>query len=293
MNSSHSHGSALKPEPAILSLPESRAGYSLDLLSVRPRAAWLLRAIIAFAILLACVSAAFSQGKAVQAPSIAATLIKWTPLIAQGFALNLAISFLAMLVGSVAGIALGLARISLLAPVRRTSWIVIQFFRNAPWLALLFFCVYAIPHIVVIAGAKVVVPDWLKAVVGLALPVMANVAEIVRGAIQNVPLGQWQAANALGLNRKLTLRLVVLPQCIKPSIPPWMNWYAILTMATPLVSIVGVSEAMQVVSEALVAEGRFQLLIPMYLYLLLWFFIYCYPIARWSEHLEKKYGVAQ
>ena len=263
-----------------------------DLL-VRPSARWLQRAAIVSVLLLVGATAASPQTLTASGESIVTTLVRWTPLIARGFALNLAISFLAMAIGTVAGVALGLARISLLPPVRAGAWLTTQFFRNAPWLALLFFCVYALPHQVSLGGVRVILPDWTKATLGLALPVMANVAEIVRGAIQAIPNTQWQAARAVGLNRLLTLRLVILPQCIKPAIPPWMNWYAILTMATPLVSIVGVTDAVQITSEALVAEGRFELLMPMYLYLLVWFFIYCYPIALWTEHLEKKYGVIQ
>lgn len=263
-----------------------------DLL-VRPSARWLRRAGIVSALLLFGATAASPQTLTATGESIVTTLVRWTPLIARGFALNLAISFLAMTIGTVAGVALGLARISLLPQVRASAWVTTQFFRNAPWLALLFFCVYALPHHVSLGGVRIVIPDWTKATLGLALPVMANVAEIVRGAIQAIPNAQWQAARAVGLNRRLTLRLVILPQCIKPAIPPWMNWYAILTMATPLVSIVGVTEAVQVTSEALVAEARFELLMPMYLYLLVWFFIYCYPIALWTEYLEKKYGVIQ
>jgi len=256
---------------------------------VRPSASWLLRMACLSTLLLAVAAAAqTTSGKPL---SILATLIKWTPLMARGFALNLIISFLAMMLGTLAGIGLGLATISLLRPVRGVSWVVTQFFRNSPWLALLFFCVYALPHQVVLLGTTFIIPDWTKAVLGLSLPIMANVAEIVRGTIQAIPTTQWQSAAALGLSRRLSLRLVIVPQCIKPAIPPWMNWYAILTMATPLASIVGVAEALQVTSEALVAEARFQLLIPMYLYLLAWFFIYCYPIALWTERLERKFGV--
>jgi polar amino acid transport system permease protein len=258
-------------------------------LFVRPQANWLLHAAGLSMLLLA--GAAAAQTTAARNEPVLAVLLKWTPLMAEGFSLNLAISFLAMLIGTAAGVALGLCRISLLSPVRAGAWITTQFFRNAPWLALLFFCVYALPHQVTIGGTRFVIPDWTKATLGLSLPVMANVAEIIRGTIQGIPSTQWQAASALGFNRLLILRLVILPQCVKPAIPPWMNWYAILTMATPLASIVGVAEAMQVTSEALVAEGRFELLIPMYLYLLTWFFLYCYPIALWTEKLEKKYGV--
>src|SRR5262249_58033940 len=71
-------------------------------------------------------------------PGILATMIKWTPLLLQGFALNIAMSFLAMAIGTDIGVPLGLAQISLLRPVRGGSWFVPQFFRNSPRLALLF-----------------------------------------------------------------------------------------------------------------------------------------------------------
>ena len=87
-------------------------------------------------------------------------------------------------------------------------------------------------------------PDWIKATLGLALPIMANVAEIVRGAVQSIPTAQWEAARSLAFSRRQTLWKIILPQCVKRMLPPWMNWYAILTMATTLASIVGVSEVM-------------------------------------------------
>ncbi|MDA7949724.1 MAG: hypothetical protein MPJ78_19930 [Hyphomicrobiaceae bacterium] len=62
-------------------------------------------------------------------------------------------------------------------------------------------------------------------------------------------------------------------------------------MATPLVSIVGVGEAMTSTGEILAAENRSDLLIPFYLYLLCLFFAYCYPIARWTISLERKFAV--
>ncbi len=73
-------------------------------------------------------------------------------------------------------------------------------------------------------------------------------------------------------------------------LPPWMNWYAILTMATPLVSIVGVSDAMTLAQDVLAAEQRGELLIPLYLWLLVWFAAYCYPIARWTRRLEQRFA---
>jgi polar amino acid transport system permease protein len=140
-------------------------------------------------------------------------------------------------------------------------------------------------------GLTLPLPDWSKATIGLALPVMANVAEIVRGAVQSIDCGQWEAAKALSLTRMQTWRLVILPQCVKRMLPPWMSLYAVLTMATPLISIVGVQDAMAMVRAALTSDGRPELLIPIYVMLLGWFFLYCYPIARWTQALERRYAV--
>jgi polar amino acid transport system permease protein len=225
------------------------------------------------------------------APSIIATIVKWTPLLAQGFALNIAMSFLAMAIGTVFGVGLGLGQISLLSPVRTGAWSVTQFFRNAPWLVLLFYCMLLLPFEVRIGDSFVSLPGWAKATVGLALPVMANVSELVRGAVQSIPSGQWEASETLAFTRLQTLRMVILPQCIKRMTPPWMNLYAILTVATPLTSVVGVSEAMTLTGDILSSEGRTELLVPMYLYLLLWFFLYCYPIALATVALERRFQV--
>jgi len=224
-------------------------------------------------------------------PGIVETILKWTPLLAQGFALNIAMSFMAMAIGTVVGVPLGLAQVSLLPPVRTGSWFVTQFFRNSPWLVLLFYCMLLLPFELRIGNTIVPLPGWLKSTIGLSLPVMANVSELVRGAVRSIPFGQWEAADSLAMSRRQTLTMVILPQCVKRMTPPWMNLYAILTVATPLTSVVGVSEAMTLTGDILSSEARTELLVPMYLYLLLWFFIYCYPIARATLALEKRFAV--
>ena len=245
--------------------------------------------LVAFA--LAC-GIAQAQAGAHQ-PSILATIWKWTPLLARGFLFNLAISFLAMAGGTLAGFFLGFTYIALLPPVRKAGWLVTNFFRNAPWLVLLFYCMFLLPFQVRVFGTTIPIPDWTKATLGLALPVMANVAEIVRGAMQSIPTTQWEAAASLAFNRRQTLWRIIVPQCIKRMLPPWMNLYAILTMSTVLASIVGVNEMMTLTQRALSAENRAGLLLPFYGYVLLWFFVYCYPIARWTIRMEARYAVVQ
>ena len=219
-------------------------------------------------------------------------LLTWAPVIVGGFLFNVLVSVLAMALGTAAGAALGLATISERAAVRAPARIATEFFRNAPWLVLLFYCIFLIPYEFRVAGTSLPLPAWVKAVIGLALPVMANVAEIVRGAVQSIPSGQWDSSESLGFSRIQTLWMIVLPQCAKRMLPPWMNLYAILTMATPLISIVGVQDGMTLTRAALAAEGRADLLMPMYGFLLGLFFIYCYPIARWTARLERRFAVA-
>ena len=221
------------------------------------------------------------------------TLTKWIPfLFMSGFLFNILISMFAMLFGTVAGAVLGLGQISKFALVRRSCWFITQLFRNSPWLVILFIVSLALPFEIVIFGYIISIPDWMKAVFGLSLPIMANISEIVRGAVQSVPTAQWEASESLAFSRQQTLWRIILPQCFKRMIPPWMNWYAILTMATPLCSLLGVEEIITLSRQAMEAENNHpELLVPFYSFALALFFFYCYPIARVTIALERRYAV--
>lgn len=220
-------------------------------------------------------------------------LVKWIPLlISQGFVKNLLISFFTMLLGTVLGVALGMGQISIHGWLRKVCYLITQIFRNSPWLVLLYIIMLSLPFQITIGDSIIPIPDWYKAVFALSLPIMANISEIVRGAIQSVPNGQWEAAESLAFTRIQTLWRVILPQIVKRMIPSWMNWYAILTMATPLVSILGVNELVTMTRQAIEAEDNDPaLLVPFYSFCLLIFFVYTYPIARLTIYLEKKYAV--
>lgn len=226
------------------------------------------------------------------------TLVKWTPLMFLGpqgefggFLLNILVSFAAMALGTFMGLWLGIGQASVLAPLRHVSWGITQLFRNSPWLVLLFYFMLLMPFQVEIAGQSYSIPGWWKATFALSLPIMANVSEIVRGAIQSIPTGQWESAESLAFSRHQTLWQIILPQCFKRMIPPWMNWYCILTMSTPLISILGINDGMKLTQDALAAEGRSEYLIPLYLWLMSWFFIYTYPIAMMTRRLESRFVI--
>ena len=220
-------------------------------------------------------------------------LWRWMPfLLFSGFLFNVLISFWTLLIGTLAGVALGLGQISTFGPLRAFSWFITQLFRNSPWLVILFIVLLALPFEFTLFGQTIRVPDWMKGVFGLSLPIMANISEIVRGAVQSVPTAQWEAAESLAFSRRQILWQIILPQCFKRMLPPWMNWYAILTMATPLCSLLGIEEIITLSRQAMEAEDNHpELLVPFYGFALLLFFAYCYPIARFTMWLERKYVV--
>lgn len=250
------------------------------------------RAVIAIALIFLLATAASAATASDEERSALEVIWTWSPLLLWGFLFNLLISAAAMIIGTAAGLPLGILQNSDYTLVRRTAWLVTQFFRNSPWLVLLFLCVFLLPFRFTVFGYTILLPDWSKAIIGFALPVMANVSEIVRGAIQSVPTGQWESSESLGFNRRQTLAWIILPQCYKRMLPPWMNLYSLITMSTVNASVVGVSEMITLTNDVLAAEGsRPALLAPLYGFALLCFFIYCYPIARWTQALERRFSV--
>jgi polar amino acid transport system permease protein len=243
---------------------------------------------------LASMAVAWAQSPAKPAVASAlATLVIWLPFILKGFALNLVISFLAMALATLLGIGVGLMQISLHRLVRAPARFITHLFRNSPWLVILFVVMFVIPvEIRIPGGGKIPIPDWAKVTLAFALPVMGNISEIVRGAVLSIPTGQWESAEGLAFTRAQTLRWIILPQCVRRAIPPWMNWYALLTLSTPMAAIFSVHEAVANAQAAMEAAGaRPEFLFPFYLFLLCLFFVYIYPIAVWTRSLERKYHV--
>ncbi|HUN48623.1 MAG TPA: ABC transporter permease subunit [Stellaceae bacterium] len=223
--------------------------------------------------------------------SAAAAVLRWAPLIFGGFLFNVLVSVLSMAVGTALGFALGLLLIAPTRLPRGVGWALTQFFRNAPWLVLLFYAMFLLPFELHLGGLEIPLPSWAKAVLGLSLPVAANFAEIVRGALQSIPEPQWSAARGLAFGPLQTIRLVILPQAVRRMLPPWMNLYAILTMATTLISVVGIQDGLTITRAAIASDARPELMLPLYLFLLLLFFVYCYPIARATLALERRFQV--
>ena len=208
--------------------------------------------------------------------------------IQGGFALNIIVSFSCMVISTILGVMLGLMQITPQKFIRFPAWFITQFFRNSPWLVILYVMLYLLPFEIEIGRFTIDFSSTLKSIIGLSLVVAANISEIVRGAIQSIPSGQWEASVAMGYTANQAMRFVIFPQAVRRMIPPWMNWYAILTMGTTLTNLVGVPEGLTAVRQVLELEGE-RFAIPLYSILMLLFFLYCYPIAWYTRKIEKRF----
>lgn len=224
-----------------------------------------------------------------KSPTFAA-LLEWSPALARGFAQNIVISLLAIAIGSAVGLLIGALSVSPLWIMRLPARIWVQVFRNAPWLVLIYFTTYVFPFELHIGNAWIAFPDWVKVTLGLALPASANVAEIFRGAIGSIPVTQWEASRSLAFTRGQIFRSIILPQCFKRMLPPWMNLYAVITMGTALASLVGVHDLIDTAQIASNTVNRTSFTVLIYFSVLALFFAWCYPISRFTQRLERRYA---
>ncbi|HYS64586.1 MAG TPA: amino acid ABC transporter permease [Paraburkholderia sp.] len=246
-----------------------------------------LASVVAVAGLLAWLEYGIAQGT--NNPTLAA-LVTWAPALGKSLWVNIEISLLAIALGTLAGLLLGPLLLSPVWIVRVIARCYVQVFRNAPLLVLIYFSTYVFPFEIAIGRHTLPFSDWFKVTLGLALPASANFAEIFRGAIQSIPHAQWDAARSLAFSRTQVFRWIILPQCVKRMLPPWMNLYASITMATALASLVGVHDLLDTAQVASNTVARADFTVVVYFTVLGLFFAYCYPIARFTRRLEKRYA---
>jgi len=227
-------------------------------------------------------SSLFPPGSAV------AILAPWFPMVLSGFALNLLISILSTAIGIVLGIMLGAAQLAKPRWIQSPARLTTLFFRNSPWLVIIFYVMFLMPFEIQFGRSYFVFPDWIKAVLAFAIPVCGYMSEIVRGGLKSIPTTQWEAAASLAYGPVRTLTSIILPQAVRVMIPPTVNLYCSVTMATSLANIVGVQEVITVTQTILSTETRPGLILPAYGLTLVLFFIYVFPISLFSRWLERR-----
>jgi polar amino acid transport system permease protein len=168
------------------------------------------------------------------------------------------------------------------ARLRMLRWVAsgwIQAVQGTPLLGLLFVAFFALP----LFGWDV--SRWVAATVALSVYGSAFLADIWRGAVEAIPLGQWEASAALGLTRWRQLRLVVLPQAFTIAIPPTVGFLVQLIKNTSLASVIGVVELSR---EAQLVNGATFAPFVVYGCVCVLYFMLCYPLTAWSRMLEAR-----
>ncbi len=158
------------------------------------------------------------------------------PLFLDGFWTTIRLTVLAGVIALVLGLIVALLRVSPLWPLSMLGTAYVEFIRNVPLLAHLFFWVYGLPFV------GILLPEFVAAFCGLGVYTAAFVAEAIRAGIQGVSRGQVEAARALGLPYGAVMRLVVLPQAIAAVVPPLGNLAIAMTKNTSVAAGVTVAE---------------------------------------------------
>ena len=190
------------------------------------------------------------------------------------------------------GVLLALGRRSQLPVVRLASVIFIEFVRGVPFITVLFMANNMLP-LFLPAGTEL--DRFVRPLVGIALFSAAYMAEEVRGGLQSLNRGQYEGAQAIGLNYGLMMRLVVLPQALTLVIPGIVNNFIGLFKDTTLVSIVGVNDFLATMDNAFkdtVWAGP-TILPTGYAFAAVFYFVFCYAMSKYSAGVEKRLAVGR
>lgn len=208
---------------------------------------------------------------------------------------GLLLTFLLALVGIVAsfplGVALALGRQSSLPVVKVFSILFIESIRGVPLVTLLFMASIILP---LFLPEEVRIDRVLRAVIGITIFAAAYMAENVRGGLQAIPVGQYEAAKAVGLTGFQTQAFIILPQALRAVIPAIVGQFIALFMDTTLVIIVGLMELLAVGKAVLQSNQEWLLRDKeVYLFVAVLFWIFTYSMSYASRRLEIALGVGE
>ncbi|MFC3286212.1 ectoine/hydroxyectoine ABC transporter permease subunit EhuC [Litchfieldella rifensis] len=163
-------------------------------------------------------------------------LLRFLPLMLEGAWVTAQITALALLLALVMGFTAALMRLSRYRLLRGVATVYVEVFRGTSALVQLFWMFYVLPHFGVNINPFMV--GWIA----LGLNIGAYGAEVIRGAIQAVPKGQYEATIAVNMTRWQAMYRVIIPQAIPDMIPPWGNLSIELLKATSLVSLITIAD---------------------------------------------------
>jgi general L-amino acid transport system permease protein len=200
-----------------------------------------------------------------------------------GLPVTLILATFGLAFGFPLGILVALGRRSKLPAIRSLCVLYVELIRGVPLISLLFMASVMFP---LFMPDGVNVDKLLRAQVAFILYAGAYLAEVIRGGLQAVPMGQHDAADALGLSYWKKNGLIILPQAIRHVIPPLVNTFIAFFKDTSLVLIIGIFDLLTTAKTAIIDPAWQSFSVEVYLFVGLIYFAFCFAMSRYSRGLE-------
>jgi len=204
-----------------------------------------------------------------------------------GLLVTLVVAIVGIVVSFPLGILLALGRRSEMPIVKMFCIIFIEFWRGVPLITVLFMSSVMLP---LFLPEGVSFDKLLRALIGVALFSSAYMAEVIRGGLQAIPKGQYEAANAMALTFWQGTRLVTMPQALKLVIPGIVNTFIGLFKDTSLVLIIGLFDLLGIVQQNMNDPNWISPQTPAtgFVFAAFVFFIFCFGMSRYSAYMEQR-----
>ncbi len=202
-----------------------------------------------------------------------------------GLFLTLVIAITSIVASMPIGIFLALGRRSKMPVVRLLCIIFIEFVRAVPLITILFMSSVMLP---LFLPEGVSFDKLARALIAIALFSAAYMAETVRGGLQAIPKGQYEAADSLGFSYWRTMRLIILPQALKIVIPGIVSSFIGLFKDTTLVLIIGLFDLLNIIATSAQDPQWIGMAAEGYAFAAVIFWVFCFAMSRYSMHIEKK-----
>lgn len=215
----------------------------------------------------------------------------WVYLFKVGMVFTLKLTVLAMLGGVALGTLLAMARLSSLRVVSLPAAGYVNLVRAVPLVLVIFWFYFLVPYIaawMVGASEPVKVGTFVSALVTFTLFQAAYYCEIMRGGIQAIPKGQFQAGQALGMNYWQTMSKVVLPQAFRNMLPVLLTQTIVLFQDVSLVYVLSVPDFVGAAGKIAQRDGR---LVEMYVFVALVYFILCTLLSWLVRRMQRRIAI--
>ena len=203
-----------------------------------------------------------------------------------GLSLTFIVSFFCLIFCFPIGLFLSLGRRSDLPIIKYISIGFIEFWRGVPLITVLFMSSVMFPMFL---PEDMFIDKLVRVIIAISLFEAAYVAEVIRGGLQALPRGQYDAAKSLGMGYWKMHILVILPQALKLVIPGIANTFLALVKDTPLIFVVGLLEIVGMLNLAKTNPDWLGFAMEGYVFASIVFFIICYAMSKYSYNLEQKY----